>query len=102
MIMVYAHEPEHDQLAQHRAPLPAVQIRADAKGTQTRMSKLLDLGVLLSAQHIDHVLCSETEPAALLAAIDAGHELAGRFGAIPHLRWGEAVVAVVAGLGALA
>src|SRR6476469_8616979 len=88
-------QPGGDELPEHAAPLPRVELGADAVGAQRFVAVLADLRGVRPTQDVDHVRGAE----ALAAAVDARQRLARRDGAVPPLRWIQAVVAMAAGAG---
>src|ERR1044072_4207887 len=70
---VYRQQVHRDELAENALPLGFGVFTADVKRRDLVVAKLLDTGIRLSHQHIDHIGYAE----ALTRAIDAGERLLG-------------------------
>ncbi len=91
-VVIDLDQPGDDQLAEHRAPLAAVEIGADAEGGQAVMAELVDPFGPGAAQDVDQVAGAE----ALAGAQHGGERLARGLGAVPRLDRLAAIVALAA------
>ena len=85
-----------DQLAQHATQLCFAVLRAQTEGAEGVVTELGDLVGALAAHNVHDVARAKADAAELLHAVDGGEQLAGGVGAVPNIRWGNAVIAIPA------
>ena len=93
-IQINLQQASGDQLSEEAAPLAAVQLFANAKYAEFLMAELLGAITVFAQQNIHQIV----HPEALAGAVYTGQGFLGRYGGVPGFRWGQAVVAIAAGL----